>query len=460
LLKLSPQYEAGLSTDRGGDSSATAATTAATRVEHGPPMRDAPAAMSGCFSERAQVGISLVCMFSDYFGIGIIAPLLPFWLRDRDYSLRWVGIITFAQYVAVIVGLPLFGAVSKRLGVEATMLFLMIADSALFGGSGLCESAAALCAVRVGAGFCAPQGLAISWIASLGEPERLPRRMGLVAAFIHVGVLAGALVGGALGWRRWREACAVSAAPTVLCAAWLAVAVARPGRLERRTGAAGAAAAAAAAAEPVSRPALAAVATIMFCNGFVVTAGLAAWAVVYVDEYGFTSKQVALSLVPAATAQIFLHALLLPRLLASCNAWRASAALAACVAAVFVGCAAAVAFADPGPWPLLAAATASYWLCSLNQGTANFLSASLTAGSPDAAALVGGVRSAFNTGCAAGPLALIAAYFDRGLGAALLVCAGLFVVAAAAAAAGARAAPDPLARRRNKVPLDEPADPL
>ena len=55
---------------------------------------------------------------------------------------------------------------------------------------------------------------------------------------------------------------------------------------------------------------------------------------------------------------------------------------------------------------------------------------------------------------------LIAAYFDRGLGAALLVCAGLFVVAAAAAAAGARAAPDPLARRRNKVPLDEPADPL
>ena len=49
------------------------------------------------FSEEVQVGVSLVCMFSDYFGIGLLAPLLPFWLKDGGYSLQWVGKVSLVQ---------------------------------------------------------------------------------------------------------------------------------------------------------------------------------------------------------------------------------------------------------------------------------------------------------------------------------------------------------------------------
>ena len=101
-----------------------------------------------CFGESGKVGASLLSMFSDYFGIGLIAPLLPFWLKDQGFSLRWVGTIIFAQYIATIFGLPFFGAESKRFGVERTLLFLMVADSALFWGSGHCWDALSLAHAR------------------------------------------------------------------------------------------------------------------------------------------------------------------------------------------------------------------------------------------------------------------------------------------------------------------------
>ncbi|KAJ1456903.1 major facilitator superfamily domain-containing protein [Pelagophyceae sp. CCMP2097] len=408
--------------------------------------------------EDAEVIISTLSMFADYFGFGILGPLLPFWLQRNEFSLRWVGIIVAAQYGAVIVGLPAIGSISQKCGMKPTLTVVMILDTVLFAATGFPKTPLALCLIRIGAGLCAPQGLAIAWITQLSDDTNLPTRMGLVAASIHVGILAGAVVGGLLGPSRWTLACIVSALPCLGIAVWLLarivfagskkvadVADAQTAVVEKDAGQS--------AQQPRSRRALA-VSFMMFVNGVAILACISSSFVILVRRYGLTTKLVSLSIVPAAFSQIFLHLFVLKRLLRlKLGAWRVSACISAVLAAINVAVALFIAAGVESPWPFVVGNTLTYCIASLGQGSCNFLSAKCVRPPPrlandanpsckrrkrrkparlgqqssNPARLVGSIRAAFSIGNAVGPLILLEVFFRRGVAAVLFVLAALFV---------------------------------
>ena len=376
----------------------------------------------------------LLGIWADYFGLGVIVPLLPRWCRRvARVSDQWVGFILTGQYCAVVLGQLVVGVAADRIGRHRTMAAVMAGDAALFVASGLIDRAAPQLLARVAVGLCAPPALAVAWVAEASPAEDLPRAMGLIAASIHSAILLGAVFGGLLGARRWLEANLVAAAVPALNLALVGAHARRrrpPPRPSPSEAAADpaspplkaeaeAASASAPAAPPsraplrsvlVSRP-FGAVGFAMLANGLGLSAQFSLVPVALARDHGFSEAALACALMPAAFCQIFNHACLLPRLIRRLGAWRAAAALHLALGALYGALVARPARARVAP--LLVASTLSYWTVSFSQGVANFLATTVAtersaAGARAAIGTVNGVaRSLFNVGFGLGPVCLL-----------------------------------------------------
>ena len=130
-----------------------------------------------------------------------IVPLLPQYARDLHLSKTQAGVAVGAYSGAVLLGSPVVGHWSPRLGARRLTIFgvalLSIATLALAGVS----TFLGLFAVRVGQGFSS----AISWTAGmawLSEASPAAERggvLGLAMSCASIGTLVGPVVGGALG---------------------------------------------------------------------------------------------------------------------------------------------------------------------------------------------------------------------------------------------------------------------
>lgn len=166
----------------------------------------------------AYVGMAAIA--ADQFGLGIVTPLLPFVV-----SPLWVGLILTGQYVAVVVGQLVLGALSDRVGRRRVIALVMAMDALLFALTSLFTSELPLLAVRVSVGFFAPISLSISWVADVSatKPPRVyQRNFAHVGLAFNLGALLGAACGGLLGPERWVAANVLSAAPCALAFAWAA----------------------------------------------------------------------------------------------------------------------------------------------------------------------------------------------------------------------------------------------
>jgi MFS transporter, DHA1 family, solute carrier family 18 (vesicular amine transporter), member 1/2 len=140
-------------------------------------------------------------VFLDALLMFAIVPLLPQYARDLHLSKTQAGVAVGAYSGAVLLGSPVVGHWSPRLGARRLTIFgvalLSIATLALAGVS----TFLGLFAVRVGQGFSS----AISWTAGmawLSEASPAAERggvLGLAMSCASIGTLVGPVVGGALG---------------------------------------------------------------------------------------------------------------------------------------------------------------------------------------------------------------------------------------------------------------------
>ena len=140
-------------------------------------------------------------VFLDALLLFAIVPLLPQYVRDLDMSKTQAGIAVGAYSGAVLVGSPIVGHWSARIGARRLTIFgvalLAVATLALAEVS----SFAGLFGVRVGQGLSSAVSwtAGMAWLSEASPPSERGRVLGAAMSFASIGTLVGPVVGGILG---------------------------------------------------------------------------------------------------------------------------------------------------------------------------------------------------------------------------------------------------------------------
>jgi MFS family permease len=119
---------------------------------------------------------AVVAAFADYFGLGAMTPLLPFFVQAQDPAVAdaYVGYILTAQYSGVVLGSAIVGTLSDRLGRRTVLLAALTGDVVFFTLTGFITDPNLMIVVRFFAGCFVSQARAIIRVSLvLDERERL-----------------------------------------------------------------------------------------------------------------------------------------------------------------------------------------------------------------------------------------------------------------------------------------------
>lgn len=149
---------------------------------------------------RSPLTIVYLTVFLDLLGFGIILPLLPFYAEEFGATGFWVGALLTAYSAAQLVGAPVLGRISDRVGRRPVLLASLAGSALSLALTGVANSLALLLLGRVLAGlFGGSIATAQAYIADVTRPEERARFMGLLGAAIGMGFVFGPAIGAALG---------------------------------------------------------------------------------------------------------------------------------------------------------------------------------------------------------------------------------------------------------------------
>lgn len=170
---------------------------------------------------RALVLPIYVPWFTAVFGVGVLVPVLPLYLRDGGASFTLVSVVLAASGVGATLGALPAGAVAGRWGERA----LLLAALTLLAGStallGVTTAAVALVALRLAEGM-GSVGVTIAQQTRITQhvPARLRgRSMSLAGGTFRLAMLVGPVVGGVVADRFGFEAAFVVAGALTLVGA-------------------------------------------------------------------------------------------------------------------------------------------------------------------------------------------------------------------------------------------------
>ena len=140
-------------------------------------------------------------VFLDALLMFAIVPLLPQYVRDLDMSKTQAGLAVGAYSGAVLLGSPIVGHWSARIGARRLTIFgvalLSVATFALADVS----SFAGLFGVRVGQGLSSAVSwtAGMAWLSEASPANERGKVLGAAMSFASIGTLVGPVVGGTLG---------------------------------------------------------------------------------------------------------------------------------------------------------------------------------------------------------------------------------------------------------------------
>ncbi|MBS0245320.1 MAG: MFS transporter [Proteobacteria bacterium] len=180
-------------------------------------------------ARRGPVLVIAVTLFLNVAGFTLILPVLPFLVGryvSPDLVGLYVGLIVSVFAVCAFVAAPVLGALSDRYG-RRPVLLLSLAGSAIgyviFGIGGALW---VLFLGRIVDGLTAGNISTIfAYVADTQPPAERGRVFGLLGAVVGVGFMLGPVAGGFLGAYSPTTPLFVAAAITVVCAAWVYVAL-------------------------------------------------------------------------------------------------------------------------------------------------------------------------------------------------------------------------------------------
>jgi DHA1 family tetracycline resistance protein-like MFS transporter len=141
----------------------------------------------------------------DLVGFGIVLPILPLWAKDLGASTATVGLILASYSLAQLVGSPVLGRLSDRIGRKPLLVLALTGSAVGHLLTGLAGSVAMLFVARIVDGFSgASVSVAYAAAADMAGPRERHRLFGLLGAAFAVGFVVGPALGGlaALGGHR------------------------------------------------------------------------------------------------------------------------------------------------------------------------------------------------------------------------------------------------------------------
>ena len=161
---------------------------------------------------RASLLIVYMTVFLDLLGFGILLPLMPYYAMHFGAKGLQLGMLFASFSVAQLVGAPLLGRLSDRLGRKPVLVVSLLGATVAYVATGLADSLLSLMAARALAGlFAGSIATAQAYVADVTTPGERAKYMGMVGAAIGLGFVFGPWLGSELSRFGFGTAAFVSA---------------------------------------------------------------------------------------------------------------------------------------------------------------------------------------------------------------------------------------------------------
>jgi len=142
--------------------------------------------------------ILALCVFSSTLGIGVVAPLLPLYIRDMGTTGTWLGIIVAAYFISNSVAVPIAGRLSDRKGRKLFLTIGLLAYSIISLGYVWAGNVTLLTLVRLVHGVAGAMTIpiAMAYLGDLSPEGEEGKWMGYANAAFFSGFGFGPLLGG------------------------------------------------------------------------------------------------------------------------------------------------------------------------------------------------------------------------------------------------------------------------
>jgi len=160
-----------------------------------------PATSTADASGRASRLILFLTVFIDLLGFGIVIPFLPLYAERLGVGAAGVGLILASYSGAQLIGAPILGRISDRIGRRPIIMLGLLGSSAGYLIYGFATSFFWLIISRAVHGLCAATvSTAQAYIADTTEESERAHGMGLIGAAFGLGFVLGPGLGGLLAW--------------------------------------------------------------------------------------------------------------------------------------------------------------------------------------------------------------------------------------------------------------------
>jgi len=138
-------------------------------------------------------------VFIDLVGFGMIIPVLPFFAERMGVPESWVIFIFGLYSLGQLVGAPLWGVLSDRIGRRPVLLGTLVANAAANMVLAVASDGWQLGMSRLVAGLAAGNiSTAYAYITDISNESERPRMLGLLGAAFGLGFIVGPALGGVL----------------------------------------------------------------------------------------------------------------------------------------------------------------------------------------------------------------------------------------------------------------------
>src|SRR5688572_23217475 len=148
-------------------------------------------------------------VLADLLGFSIVIPLLPLWAKKYDISAFQVGLLFSVYSVCQLIGSPVLGLISDRVGRRPVLIFSQLGSVAGFVLLGVAMTGdwasrelglAMVYLSRVVDGFTGGNiSTAQAYVSDVTTSENRAKGMGVLGAAFGIGFTAGPAIGGVLG---------------------------------------------------------------------------------------------------------------------------------------------------------------------------------------------------------------------------------------------------------------------
>ena len=149
--------------------------------------------------EGGRLGAIFLTVFLDLLGFGLVIPLLPRYAQSLSATPLQIGLIAACYSAMQFLFVPVWGALSDRVGRRPILLVSILATAGSMAMLGFAESLPMLVMARLFGGVATANiAVAQAYIADTTTHETRARGMGLIGVAFGLGFVLGPFVGGVL----------------------------------------------------------------------------------------------------------------------------------------------------------------------------------------------------------------------------------------------------------------------